>query len=186
MEEHKNVLVDCIQEQLYSGLDGTEHLLNPDYDTDTYFNEPGPWQNRAEQYKRWKERITPPLRSEMLYLPPRPVEVPNLFITGTFYDSITADRIDSGLRFSTKGFTDGSSIEKKYGEQILGIGDTAKEYFNIMYLRPWMERFSDLAKKAAVLDGCMYVVYQKEDGTYAFDKLGVEIKGKIVEYRHYL
>ena len=33
MEEHKNVLVDCIQEQLYSGLDGTEHLLNPDYDT---------------------------------------------------------------------------------------------------------------------------------------------------------
>ena len=28
--------------------------------------------------------------------------------------------------------------------------------------------------------------YQKEDGTYAFDKLGVEIKGKIVEYRHYL
>ena len=212
MEEHKNVLVDCIQEQLYSGLDGTEHLLNPDYDTDTYFNEPGPWQNRAEQYKRWKERITPPLRSEMLYLPPRPVEVPNLFITGTFYDSITADRIDSGLRFSTKGFTDGSSIEKKYGEQILGIGDTAKEYFNIMYLRPWMDRFlsecgyrskmacgceikmmqseleriSDLAKKAAVLDGCMYVVYQKEDGTYAFDKLGVEIKGKIVEYRHYL
>lgn len=58
MEEHKNVLVDCIQEQLYSGLDGTEHLLNPDYDTDTYFNEPGPWQNRAEQYKRWKEKIT--------------------------------------------------------------------------------------------------------------------------------
>lgn len=49
-----------------------------------------------------------------------------------------------------------------------------------------LERISALAKKAAVLDGCMYVVYQKEDGTYAFDKLGVEIKGKIVEYRHYL
>lgn len=49
-----------------------------------------------------------------------------------------------------------------------------------------LERISDLAKKAAVLDGYMYVVYQKEDGTYAFDKLGVEIKGKIVEYRHYL
>ena len=43
-----------------------------------------------------------------------------------------------------------------------------------------LERISDLAKKAAVLDGCMYVVYQKEDGTYAFDKLGVEIKGKWV------
>ena len=49
-----------------------------------------------------------------------------------------------------------------------------------------LERSSALAKKAAVLDGCMYVVYQKKDGTYAFDKLGVEIRGKIVEYRHYL
>ena len=43
-----------------------------------------------------------------------------------------------------------------------------------------LERISDLAKKAAVLDGCMYVVYQKEDGTYAFDKLGVEIKGRLL------
>ena len=107
MEEHKNVLVDCIQEQLYSGLDGTEHLLNPDYDTDTYFNEPGPWQNRAEQYKRWKERITPPLRSEMLYLPPRPVEVPNLFITGT---SPTYLASSSG---NTIVFNDYSRLEKR-------------------------------------------------------------------------
>lgn len=43
-----------------------------------------------------------------------------------------------------------------------------------------------LQRKQLSWDGCMYVVYQKEDGTYAFDKLGVEIKGKIVEYRHYL
>lgn len=49
-----------------------------------------------------------------------------------------------------------------------------------------IERISELAKKAAVLDGCMYVVYQKEDGTYSFDKVGVEIKGTIVEYKHYL
>lgn len=42
-----------------------------------------------------------------------------------------------------------------------------------------LDRISELAKKAAILDGCMYVVYQKEDGTYAFDKVGNEIKGKI-------
>lgn len=36
---------------------------------------------------------------------------------------------------------EGPSIERKYGEQVLGVGDTAKEYFNIMYLRPWLERF---------------------------------------------
>lgn len=53
----------------------------------------------------------------------------------------SADKIDSGLHFETKGFSDGPSIERKYGEQILGIGDTAKEHFSLLYLRPWMERF---------------------------------------------
>jgi hypothetical protein len=42
MEENKNVLIDCIQEQLYSGLDGTEHLLNPTYDNDTISMNPVP------------------------------------------------------------------------------------------------------------------------------------------------
>ena len=46
-----------------------------------------------------------------------------------------------------------------------------------------LERVSDLAKKAAILNGCMYVVYQKEDGTYAFDKIGVEIKEGMKESR---
>lgn len=49
-----------------------------------------------------------------------------------------------------------------------------------------LNRVSDLARKAAVLDECIYVVYLKADGTYSFDKLGTEIKGTIVEYRHYL
>lgn len=49
-----------------------------------------------------------------------------------------------------------------------------------------LERVSELARKAAILDECVYVVYRKDDGTYAFDKDGTEIKGSIVEYRHYL
>ena len=141
MEEHRREVVDCIQEQLYSGLDGTEHLLTPTYDNDPYFNEDGPWKHKAEKYKHWKESITPPMQSEMLFLPPRPVEVPNLIITGTFYDSIRAERNGSGLHLGSSGFSEGPDIEKKYGEQILTMGDTAKEYFNIMYLRPWISKF---------------------------------------------
>lgn len=45
---------------------------------------------------------------------------------------------------------------------------------------------SSLARKAAILDGCMYAVYKKKDGTYSFDRVGREIKGVIVEFRHYL
>lgn len=43
-----------------------------------------------------------------------------------------------------------------------------------------------LQKKAAMLDGCVYVVYRKSDGTYSFDKEGTKVDGVIVEYKHYL
>ena len=45
---------------------------------------------------------------------------------------------------------------------------------------------SELARKAAILEHCIYVVYRRQDGTYGFDKAGSEIDGKIVEFRHYL
>lgn len=49
-----------------------------------------------------------------------------------------------------------------------------------------LKRVSELARKAAMLDECIYVIYLKADGSYSFDRLGTEIKGTIVEYRHYL
>lgn len=48
------------------------------------------------------------------------------------------------------------------------------------------EHVAMLAKKAAVMEGCVYVIYRKKDGTYAFDKEGTEIDATIVEYKHYL
>lgn len=45
---------------------------------------------------------------------------------------------------------------------------------------------SDLARKAAMLDGEIYALYQKPDGTYGMDRISAEIKYPIVEYRHYL
>ena len=52
MDANKSIIRDCIQEQLYSGMDGTDRCLSPTYDNDPYFNEPGPWQNKPEKYKR--------------------------------------------------------------------------------------------------------------------------------------
>ena len=49
-----------------------------------------------------------------------------------------------------------------------------------------LKRVSELARKAAMLDECIYVIYLKADGSYSFDRLGTEIKGTIVENRHYL
>lgn len=48
------------------------------------------------------------------------------------------------------------------------------------------EHVAMFAKKAAMMEGRVYVIYRKKDGTYAFDRKGTEIDGIIVEYKHYL
>ena len=71
----------------------------------------------------------------------RPSEIPNLFITGTFYDSIRLERLNRSMSVFTEGFIDGPDIQKKYGDNIFALGSSAKEYFIIMHLRPWIENF---------------------------------------------
>lgn len=141
LEANGTAVADMIREQLYSGIDGDNQYLSPTYDNDPYFNEAGPWQGRALQYKRWKELITPPIQSEVLFLPPRPVEVPNLYIMGNFHESITVSREADSLRVYTSGFQDGPEIERKYGEQIFMPTATAKEFFNVTFLTPSLEAF---------------------------------------------
>lgn len=142
LEQNRGEVINCIREQLYSGLDGDETNLSPTYDDDSFFQETtGRWHNDPDGYKAWKNKITPPAVSSELCLPARPDSVPNLFITGAFHDSIYAEGSGDGLFIGTKGFRDGPLIEKKYGKQIFTIGNTAKEYFNLMFLRPWINDF---------------------------------------------
>lgn len=47
-------------------------------------------------------------------------------------------------------------------------------------------RVSELARKCAIMEQTMVAVYRKADGTFSFAPVGEEIKGEIVEYRHYL
>lgn len=141
LDDNKNIVEGLIREQLYSGQNGKGRLLNPTYDNDPFFEEPGQWYHRKKQYKHWKESITPPIESEVLFLSPRPVEVPNLFITGTFHDSITAKLMADGLEIDTEGFVDGPDIKEKYGEDIFMLGETGRKYFLKNVLRPWLDKF---------------------------------------------
>lgn len=47
-------------------------------------------------------------------------------------------------------------------------------------------RVSELARKYAVMEQTVVAVYKKADGTFFFAAVGEEMKGEIVEYRHYL
>lgn len=135
MDDNKVTVLRAVTEQLYSGLDSDGGYLSPSYDADPFFEEEGEWHHRSDDYKAWKNAITPPEGGYMLGLPPRPDNVPNLFINGKFYSEIDAERHDMSLHVDP-GTGNGPDIVAKYGDSILAMGDTAVRYFNEYHTWP--------------------------------------------------
>jgi hypothetical protein len=147
MHENSYFFSDAVREQLYSGLNGAGEYLSPTYEEDPYFrtvNWCQTWEGvtyyGAEGYKEWKEVITPPEGSTMLDLPPRPSSVPNLFIDGTFYNTIENVKGGDGVSVVASG-GDAPMIVAKYGSVILDITDVAIEHFNTNYTISAIETF---------------------------------------------
>ena len=51
--------------------------------------------------------------------------------------------------------------------------------------RSTIEKMRELAKKAASMDSCLYVLYKKEDGSYNFCRESDSYSGQFVEYIYY-
>lgn len=49
-----------------------------------------------------------------------------------------------------------------------------------------LSRMRSLAKKAARMEGKMYVLFKKNDSTYSFVPEGVDYVGVFIEFVHYL
>lgn len=141
LTQNKSVVEDLIGEQLYSGLDGDTNSLRPSYSDDPYFDIKGRWYHDSDGYIEWKKKLTPPVTSPRLNLPPRPVDIPNLYITGTFHESIRATVNGGKLSINTVGFSDGPDIVRKYGDNILNLGMDAREYIIIELLEPFIGDF---------------------------------------------
>lgn len=141
LTQNKSVVEDLIGEQLYSGLDGDTNSLRPSYSDDPFFDIKGRWYHDSDGYIEWKKNITPPIASPRLNLPPRPIDVPNLYITGTFYESIRATVNGGKVLINTVGFSDGPDIVRKYGDNILNLGMDAREYIVLEMLKPFVGNF---------------------------------------------
>jgi hypothetical protein len=139
--ENKVVVEELIGEQLYSGLDGNTNSLRPSYSDDPFFDIKGRWYHDSDGYIEWKKKITPPVTSPRLNLPPRPIDVPNLYITGAFHESIRALVNGDSLSIGTFGFTEGPDIVRKYGDNILNLGVDAREYIVLEMLEPFIGDF---------------------------------------------
>lgn len=48
------------------------------------------------------------------------------------------------------------------------------------------EHIRSLAKKCAVMEGTMYILYMRDDGIYSFVREGSAYSGKFIEFIHYL
>lgn len=151
MGENKDEMVYSIREQLYSGVDGNNVPLSPKYSEDPYFqsHRAGYFDEQAdiwvscyqhpERYAEWKRRITPPEASTRLGLPARDWDTPNLFIIGTFHQSISAKATATGVEIFTFGWDQGPAVERKYGSQIFALSEPAVAHFNQNLLWPWLK-----------------------------------------------
>lgn len=140
LNAQSSVILDLIREQIKSGVDGDGKYLSPTYDDDEFFEKKGRWHHRSSAYKAWKQELTPPEKSPILGLQPRPVQVPNLYIDGTFFGQINAMVFDDGLEVSP-GNGNGPAIIEKYGERLFLLGSNAVQWFNREFMLPAIEKY---------------------------------------------
>lgn len=141
MERNQNVFVRLVTEQMYSGFSGDGNYISPSYDDDDFFDQPGMWYHDSQGYKDWKYAITPPAPSSLLGLPPRPYDVPNLYINGKFYSEIFTVSGDRQIELRVVESGDGPSILGKYGDTLFDLVGASVQYFNEEYLIPHLQDF---------------------------------------------
>lgn len=139
IQDNRTLVAGYISDQLYSGVDGNEKELAPDYLHDPYFNK---WGKRADRvargYMAWKMRITPPVRS-FIGLDPRKPNVPNLYINGHYHSRITVNAKQGGVSIgNSAGFA--GEIEAKYGSDIYKVSPTATKHFIDEHVREFLAR----------------------------------------------
>lgn len=76
VEDNEDKIEDLQREQMLEGRGVDGDYIHPFYSENPWFKKPG----AALRYAQWKQKITPN--------PKRPLDVPNLFVDGTFHKSL--------------------------------------------------------------------------------------------------
>lgn len=113
---------DLNRKQLYKGLDANGKFLSPKYSEDPWFTS----KEAALRYAEWKKKITPD--------PDRPLDVPNLFITGRFHYSRTVEVEGSKIAFRSND-PNANKIKAKF-KNIDGLTDNSIQAFRKNTLYP--------------------------------------------------
>lgn len=113
LEQSQYEVLSFNRGQLYMGEDNKGRLLSPMY--------------RSQAYADFKESLNP-----------KPgYGIPDLFVTGEFYNSIQIKVNPSQFTFTI--FSENSKapkLERKYGQNIYGLNEENKQYFGNEIIRP--------------------------------------------------
>lgn len=123
IDQTKEDLLEKNKEQLYDGKLRTEEDLSPSYLEDPYFKSAA----AAQRYSDWKDRITPNSK--------RNKGIPNLFINGTFYDSLSISVSKDSISMDSS-FSEASDIESKFTTNIFSLGGQYKSNYLNEFVKP--------------------------------------------------
>jgi hypothetical protein len=114
LRDHQDRYVELNKEQLLEGKLSTGMDITPSYLSDPYFKTPA----AAQKYSDWKDKITPN--------PKRGKGVPNLFIIGSFHNSISME-IKKDSYEILSDYKDAGDIMSKFTENIFGLDEEKAE-----------------------------------------------------------
>lgn len=122
ISQNANDVEDLNRVQLYKGLDADGKFLSPKYSEDPFFKS----KESALRYAQWKKQITPH--------PDRPLDVPNLYITGRYHYSRTV--VVEGEKIAFRSDDPNSSKIKAKFKNIDGLTDESIQEFRKEKLYP--------------------------------------------------
>lgn len=105
VETNTDKIADLQREQMLEGRGVDGDYIRPFYSENPFFKKPG----AAQRYAAWKQKITPN--------PKRPLDVPNLFVDGTFHKSLFVDVDDKMFEIKT---------DVSFGEDVFAVHQNAQ------------------------------------------------------------
>ena len=124
-------LLSLNKDQMYAGKTRTGADIGPTYLDDPYFKS----RAAAQRYSDWKDYITPPTTG-------RRKGIPNLFINGFFYGSITVTVANDRIHEQSNWRSTGSKIEQEH-PGIYGLGGDYKDRYLEQFLRPEFKKLME-------------------------------------------
>jgi hypothetical protein len=128
-----DVILDLNKDQLLQGRNADGELLSPTYTNDPYFETP----DAADRYFRMKRALEGHHRARMRYVElygEKPIDVPNLIVTGPFQDSMFI-RTTRTFYVINSMYQDANEINEKYKGRVFGLAPKTREFYYFGFIR---------------------------------------------------